>query len=194
MQLRETSHRVKSTLTLKHKTSFSPVWTECVFIAWSSSLPQKTGRLLPHPGGASSLSSNRWRSASSRSWTLPLRDDASKGGAPTWAGAGTPEGSRGDVAQRIQNCSLCENFAAAEVKLQDKKHFQNFMLSQKSVKFEQCVESDLTDVLCPSEKHLWEQTSVKRGSTGRKPLTVLCPRLMMRFLPLLEIRPWMCRL
>lgn len=101
-QLRETSHRVKSTLTLtlKHKTSFSPVWTECVFIAWSSSLPQKTGRLLPHPGGASSLSSNRWRSASSRSWTLPLRDDASKGGAPTWAGAGTPEGSRGDVNAR----------------------------------------------------------------------------------------------
>lgn len=121
-QLRETSHRVKSTLTLilKHKTSFSPVWTECVFIAWTSSLPQKTGRLLLHPGGASSLSSNRWRSASSRSWTLPLRDDASKGGAPTWAGAGTPEGSRGDVNTRrrsTKNPELqCENFAAAEVK------------------------------------------------------------------------------
>lgn len=200
MQLRETSHRVKSTLTLKHKTSFSPVWTECVFIAWSSSLPQKNGRLLPHPGGASSLSSNRWRSASSRSWTLPLRDDASKGGAPTWAGAGTPEGSRGDVNARRRSTknpelqSVWELCSCRGETSRTRKHFQNFMLSQKSVKFEQCVESDLTDVLCPSEKHLWEQTSVKRGSTGRKPLTVLCPRLMMRFLPLLEIRPWMCRL
>lgn len=163
MQLRETSHRVKSTLTLKHKTSFSPVWTECVFIAWSSSLPQKTGRLLPHPGGASSLSSNRWRSASSRSWTLPLRDDASKGGAPTWAGAGTPEGSRGDVAQRIQNCSLCENFAAAEVKLQDKKTFSKLYVESKigkvwamcRIRFDWCFMSQWKTPLRADLRETW---------------------------------------
>lgn len=39
--------------------------------------------------------------------------------------------THGDVAQRIQNCSLCENFAAAEVKLQDKKTFLKLYVESK---------------------------------------------------------------